>query len=314
VVQLYGAGIAMQPDRMWERFKAMGTRVPLTLGSDRASGRFLRALFGGADASPGGLPLLSAAREAQALAPLDAWIVESHEALHDLWRAPRAGDAPRDDVVGLSYDRLRPYRDGLMKALYDKILTGVESPQAFAAYARSLKLAPDPGVLLTPAAVVQSFVRDVLLTGNGTLFVNNTFVEWAAVQALRRAQPRMLVARFGVRDKLKPFSSLLLFSQPRASDRIPLIEDPVGSFVDVEQLSYYVWLNAEKSAAYRNRTLYLFLAEGLDEMLAVRSDRPASSGPAAPAATLQDVCATMGAWLGVPAREGWGRPIESLMQ
>ena len=115
-------------------------------------------------------------------------------------------------------------------------------------------------------------MRDVLLTGNGTLFVNNTFVEWAAVQALRRAQPRLLVTRFGVRDKLKPFSSLLLFSQPRASDQIPLIEDPVGSFVDVEQLSYYVWLNAEKSAAYRGRTLYLFLAEGIDEMLAVRLD------------------------------------------
>ena len=114
-------------------------------------------------------------------------------------------------------------------------------------------------------------MRDVFLTGNGTLFVNNTFVEWAAVQALRRAQPRLLVARYGVRDKMKPFSSLLLFSQPRASDQIPLIEDPVGSFVDVEQLSYYVWLNAEKSAAYRKRTLYLFLAEGVDEMLAMRS-------------------------------------------
>ena len=93
-------------------------------------------------------------------------------------------------------------------------------------------------------------MRDVLLTGNGTLFVNNTFVEWAAAQALRRAQPRVLVARYGVRDKLKPFSSLLLFSQPLTSDVIPLIEDPVGSFIDVEQLAYYVWVHAEKSAAY----------------------------------------------------------------
>ena len=127
----------------------------------------------------------------------------------------------------------------------------------------------------------------MLLTGNGTLFVNNTFVEWAAVQALRRAQPRILVTRFGVRDKLKPFSSLLLFSQPRASDQIPLLEDPVGSFVDAEQLSYYVWLNAEKSPAYRTRTLYLFLAEGIDEMLAIRSDVPAATAAALPAATLR---------------------------
>ena len=105
-----------------------------------------------------------------------------------------------------------------MRALFSKVQTGVESPQAFAAYARSLTLAPEPGALPNPDAIVQAFVRDVLLTGNGTLFVNNTFVEWAAVQALRRAQPRLLVARYGVRDKLKPFSSLLLFSQPRTSD------------------------------------------------------------------------------------------------
>ena len=121
--------------------------------------------------------------------------------------------------------------------------------------------------------------------------MNNTFVEWAAVQALRRAQPRILVTRYGVRDKLKPFSSLLLFSQPRASDQIPLLEDPVGSFVDAEQLAYYVWLNAEKSPAYRNRTLYLFLAEGIDEMLAIRSDAPAAP-PRRPLPSRPQACPT----------------------
>ena len=218
-------------------------------------------------------------------------------------------------LTGLSYDRLRAYRDDLTRALYSKIQSGVESPQAFAAYARSLKISPGPGALLHTADVLRAFVRDVLLTGNGTLFVNNTFVEWAAVQALRRAQPRILVTRFGVRDKLKPFSSLLLFSQPRASDQIPMIEDPVGSFVDVEQLSYYVWLNAEKSPAYRGKTLYLFLAEGVDELLAIRSDAPVAPTPAAPlpAASLPDVCATMAEWLGVPVRKSWGRAIAPLV-
>ena len=217
-----------------------------------------------------------------------------------------------DALAGVSYERLRTYRDELTRALYSKIQSGVESPQAFAAYARGLKIAPAPDALLHSNDVLQAFVRDVLLTGNGTLFVNNTFVEWAAVQALRRAQPRLLVTRFGVRDKLKPFSSLLLFSQPRASDQIPLVEDPVGSFVDVEQLSYYVWLNAEKSAAYRGRTLYLFLAEGIDAMLAVRSDTPDASG-SAPPASLADVCATMASWLGVSLPGSSGRPITALV-
>ena len=216
-------------------------------------------------------------------------------------------------MTGLSYERLLPYRDVLMRALFSKVQTGVESPQAFAAYARSLTLAPEPGALPNPDAIVQAFVRDVLLTGNGTLFVNNTFVEWAAVQALRRAQPRLLVARYGVRDKLKPFSSLLLFSQPRTSDRIPLIEDPLGSFIDVEQLSYYVWLQAEKSAAYRGKTLYLFLAESQDELLAIRSDMPGPAGSPPAAVSLADVCATMAQWLGLPAPEGSGRPIAPLV-
>jgi hypothetical protein len=223
------------------------------------------------------------------------------------------GDATSaGSLTGLSYDRLRPYREELTRALNSKIQSGVASPQEFAAYARSLQIAAPPGALLYSADVLLAFVREVLLTGNGTLLVNNTFVEWAAVQALRRAQPRILVTRFGVRDRLKPFSSMVLFSQPRASDHIPVTQDPAGSFIDAEQLSYYIWLNAEKNPAYRTRTLYLFLAEGVDEMLAIRSDMPAATTSSAAPARLSDVCATMAQWLGVPAPAGSGRPIGAL--
>src|SRR2546426_8755039 len=110
---------------------------------------------------------------------------------------------------------------------------------------------------------------------------------------------------------------MVMFSQPRATDHIPVSQDPAGSFIDVEQLSYYVWLNAEKSPAYRKKTLYLFLAEGVDEMLAIRSDVPAaaSASPSAPSAParLSDVCATMARWLGVPVPDGSGRPILPLL-
>ena len=173
------------------------------------------------------------------------------------------------------------------------------SPQAFAAYTRSLRINPAAGALLSADDLLAAFVRDVLLSGNGTLFMNNTFVEWSAVQALRRAQPRILVTRFGVRDRLKPFSSMVMFSQARPTDHVPVAQDPAGSFIDVEQLSYYVWVNAEKNPAYRRKTLYLFLAEGVDEMLAIgpgMADKPAA---AISAVRLSDVCATMALWLGV---------------
>ena len=322
VVQIYASGIAVQPARLWSRFKGVGVRLPLDLKGTQGSDAFLRGLFRGhQDAGP---TLLSGVKRLADAGPLDTWVVESHESLHQLCDEDRARESPlraglesvaRSDgsLAGLSYDRLRTYREDLTGALFSKIQSGVDSPQAFAAYARSLKIAPRAGALIDSVDILQAFVRDVFLTGNGTLFVNNTFVEWAAVQALRRAQPRLLVTRFGVRDRLKPFSSLLLFSQPRATDQIPLIEDPVGSFVDVEQLSYYVWLNAEKSPAYRNRTLYLFLAEGIDQMLAIRSDRPVVSSSPAPAATLADLCATMARWLGVSMPQGAGRPIAPLI-
>jgi hypothetical protein len=309
VIQLYGSGIAVQRETLWSRFKGTGVRVPLDLEGTSGTGRFLEALFG-ARASNRTVPALLAA--ATASAPLDAWLIESHEALHALCEGT-GGVASTASLTGLSYDRLRAYREELTRALNSKIQSGVASPQEFAAYARSLQIAPPAGALLYSADVLLAFVREVLLTGNGTLLVNNTFVEWAAVQALRRAQPRILVTRFGVRDRLKPFSSMVLFSQPRASDHIPVVQDPAGSFVDVEQLSYYVWLNAEKSPAYRNKTLYLFLAEGVDEMLAIRSDVPAATRSKVAPARLPDVCATMAQWLGVPVPDGSGRPIVPLV-
>jgi hypothetical protein len=210
VVQLYGTGISIQTDKLWERFKGSGFRIPLKLEGATGADQFLRGLFGGG----AGAGLAS---------PLESWFVETGDGLSAFGASGTA----------LSYAGLRGYRDELTRALYDKVQKGVDSPQAFAAYARSLKIAPGSNVFPHEADVMQAFVRDVFLTGNGTLFVNNTFVEWAAVQALKRAQPRLLVARYGVRDKMKPFSSLLLFSQPRATDQIPDIEDPTGSFVDV---------------------------------------------------------------------------------
>ena len=310
IIQLYGSGIAVQREKLWSRFKGAGLRVPLNLEGTGGTERFLEALFGAREQGSAAPALFARAIES---APLDAWLIESHEALHALCDA-KGGGTSAGSLTGLSYDRLRTYRDDLTRALNSKIQSGVESPQAFAAYARSLQIAPPAGALLYSADLLLAFVRDVLLTGNGTLLMNNTFVEWAAVQALRRAQPRILVTRFGVRDRLKPFSSMILFSQPRASDHIPIAQDPAGSLIDAEQLSYYVWLNAEKSPAYRKKTLYLFLAEDVDEMLAIRSDVPTqASGPAPARARLSDVCATMAQWLGVPAPNGSGRAIGALI-
>ena len=78
-------------------------------------------------------------------------------------------------------------------------------------------------------------------------------------------------------------------------------------------MSYYIWLNAEKTPAYRGRTLYLFLAEGVDEMLAIRSDLPRATVSGLPPASLSDVHATMAQWLGMPVPNGAGQPIGEIV-
>jgi len=306
VLQSYASGIGVQVPQLWSRFKNTGVRVPLSIDGVRGPDAFVRGLFGGGTST-----LFGAVRARDGATTLDAWAVESGASLHTHGTPGGAGGTDRTHTI-LSYERLRGYRDNLTRALYQKIQAGVESPQAFAAYARGLRIVPAPDALADDSDAMVGFVRDTFLTGNGTLFVNNTFVEWASVQALRRAQPRLLVSRYGVRDKMKPFSSLLLFSQPRAADQIPDIEDPFGSFIDVEQLAYYVWLNAEKGAAYRGRTLYLFVADGIDQMLALAPGAKATAAPARPA-TLPDVCATMAQWLGVPSPDPNGKPIDALL-
>jgi hypothetical protein len=106
---------------------------------------------------------------------------------------------------------------------------------------------------------------------------------------------------------------MVLFSQPRPTDQIPIAQDPAGSFIDVEQLSYYIWLNAEKNPAYRKKTLYLFLAEGVDEMLAIRSDAPEGARSRHTAARVSDVHATMAQWLGVATPDRSGQPIAEIL-
>src|SRR5436190_8886302 len=148
VIQLYDGDIAVQPDKLWGRFKSAGLRIPLDLGPTPSPEAFRRSLFG--THANGALALLDPSSASADAIPLDRWIIESQSALHELSGEAsgsqresadlRHGGGPPDGgVIGLSYERLREYRDELTRALYRKIETGVDSPQAFAAYARSLK-------------------------------------------------------------------------------------------------------------------------------------------------------------------------------
>jgi len=137
---------------------------------------------------------------------------------------------------------------------------------------------------------VREFVRALFLSGNGSLVFNNSFVQWGASQALKRVQPQALLACFGIRPKLKPFSSVVLFEDQSRSNPVPDEDDPAGSLVDGLELAQYVYLSAQGLAG-----LTLMAACDLDRLL-VLGPRPPK--PASGALTADELTAFAHGWLG----------------
>ena len=154
----------------------------------------------------------------------------------------------------LSWDALSPLRREFLRRLnaVQRDLRSVDQTN------EDLKRA-DINRLLKPAMAanlrVREFVRTLFLSGNGSLLFGNSFVEWGASEALRRVQPQALIASFGIRKKLKPFSSVVLFEDQSRSNPVADEDDPAGSWVDAAMLAQYVYLATQRVACYPGHTV-----------------------------------------------------------
>lgn len=236
VVVVTPPDVPVGPDRLWTRLT--GRRVSLESPLDPAKHL---------------APLLS-----RSAVPYDRWLVQA------------AAEIPaQPGVVSLSYESLERYR----RRLADEVQTIVEKeqikgPRELGARLKKLKiLAGESDVAGDP--ILAEFLRAVLLAGNGTLLINNTFVEWATLQAVRRAKPSVCVAAFGIRNKMKPFSSLLIYADQEKASPVPTQVDTLGTYVDLEVFYQYIWQEFEKYAEYARNTVYLYVAAGMDEALLI---------------------------------------------
>ncbi len=125
---------------------------------------------------------------------------------------------------------------------------------------------------------VREFVRSVFLSGNGSLVFNNSFVEWGASEALRRVQPQVLLTCFGIRPKLKPFSSMVLFEDQHRANPVVDENDPGGSLADALILSEYVYHSAQRTANRQTMPLTLMAAADLDRLLVLGPNVPVPAG------------------------------------
>lgn len=91
-------------------------------------------------------------------------------------------------------------------------------------------------------AALRHFEVNLLTEGAGTQVFSTTFVQWAAREAMRRAQPITMLARFAPRQRMAPMNELL--------KRNPLtqVTDPEGSLIDADMGAYYTWINQSRLA------------------------------------------------------------------
>jgi hypothetical protein len=257
VVVIAPAELPVGPDRMWLRIRQHGKRIPLDPPDDVAD--YLPLLLTGAARKEAAHSII--ARYALSNEPYAAWSIEAGGGLSDLGN-PSA-------LVALSYDQLREYRARLANEVTNILKTqDVRGPRQLVAKLKELKIrASESDAGRDP--VLAEFTRATLLSGNGTLLINNTFVEWSTVQAVRRARPSATVVSFGIRNKVKPFTGLLIYTDQETANPIPTQMDTLGTYVDLEIFYQYIWQEFEKYVEYRRNTAYLFVGEGMDEMLAI---------------------------------------------
>lgn len=142
-------------------------------------------------------------------------------------------------VSTVAYDALQPVRSALLRKMRRVIQSGGGGPELLRTTMAAIT--PDELGMRGSAAdgVLDRFQLDLLTQGSGTQIFSTTFVQWGAREALRRAQPVTLLARFTPRQRQRPMNELL-----EGDTAVRL--DPEGSLLDADMGAYYIWLDQQR--------------------------------------------------------------------
>lgn len=144
------------------------------------------------------------------------------------------------DVSAISWESMEPVRAAVLARMHSVIASGYGGPEEL----RTRMAETDPHQLGLPASVDNDalirFKVSLMTEGSGTQIFSTTFVQWAAREALRRAQPCTLLLRFTPRQRQLPMNELLGGSGVKNS------VDPQGSLVDADMGAYYTWVDQQR--------------------------------------------------------------------
>jgi hypothetical protein len=185
-----------------------------------------------------------------------------------------AGLAAPESLTRVSYGALSAPRAAIQSRMQKTYEATVFDPEAFRTMLARMK-PEEAGFRSGEDQVLTRFQLSLLTEGSGTQVFATTFVQWAAREALRRAQPLTLFVRFAPRQRDKQMNELLAERQ-----RQPDL-DPHGSLIDADMGAYYTWLNQQRLSG-DDKSTFLAWFEDRGEAVAIgpgmergkRSDSP----------------------------------------
>lgn len=161
----------------------------------------------------------------------------------------------------VSYTALNPVRAKLAATM----LKAYESIKFDPEQLRSTLAAVTPesvGMADSGDGPLDRFQLTLLTEGSGTQIYSTTFVQWAAREALRRAQPLTIFTRYAPRQKERSMNELLSGGEHKT------VTDPAGSLIDGDMGSYYTWINLRRLPR-SDDARFLIWFEGHGEALAI---------------------------------------------
>jgi hypothetical protein len=203
-----------------------------------------------------------AANALPAILDLVARRAEAHPIPYAHWHidgAPVPSATP-GHVTRVAWAALGAPRSVLQSRMQKIYEAAVFDPEAFRTTMAQLQPA-DIG-LDAGAPALTRFQLSLLSEGSGTQVFATTFVQWAAREVLRRAQPLTLLVRFGPRQRETPMNVLLAEAQGRPE------LDPQGSLIDADIGAYYTWLNQQRLSG-ANQSTFLAWFEDHNEAVAI---------------------------------------------
>jgi hypothetical protein len=241
-IAVIGYGVDTSPEELFRKLRPHG------------------AYFTGVNPENGLAQLLDAlnARAAAHAISYAHWYVDGGQAL---------AHAPA--VTCVSYQALASVRSALlskMQAETQKQGMGPEALRSLMAQMRPEEL----GMSSSIDPILARFQVKLLTEGSGTQVFSTSFVQWAAREALRRAQPLTLLVRFAPRQRQKPMNELLSPSHE------PAELDPIGSLLDADMGAYYNWINQHRLPG-ADKSLFLAWFENHNQAIAISPSLPAGT-------------------------------------